>query len=617
MLSLSNYLLFSILLLSDSLSDPRADMMQFKEKRCLTMCENETFITTDTCEFTCVVYLEGFPGNSYATFLLREKTDRFAKEIFSLEPYSDCKRFMNKTAHECTALNDTVFSLSVRLNASIDYDEAEITCKLQIPGTNIISRKFQHFPKVFDSRNATWILKVNGNTIPSENCSTSISSMNLTLEFYCLSIARPCLISILVNETSHTVDGKDKVVFNTLLKEDVVVSIKFAACKLEKCYNYISCKIRPDTSLIKTSELIPANKKNLIVILVPSLCFATLILITTGIILFIRKKKKENKTLLSDEAKQFDLTSKLLKGNENENDQIMYETENGANDYKSLHNNCKKSHEEYSDLKKKNNFVINTKQKYFELDKLYDLIKSMVPLTVKITVKTDKTNDNVIKTGTGWVERVIRHHKKNNVPCVCNKCATKQKPSKEWRELFVYTSTHVVSNNDEAMRTTCIFFYDNENSNTFELSSFKKEKRFVDCQTFLMKYVTCDKNEVEKLDKVYADYNRWRDIHKKISERNRDEKQNQKIVCIVSHVHGGPKKISVGHWVERILNEKNKKDTIDEVTRYTYTASTCPGSAGAYVCILGKDHRMWTTHHLHCGVDAENKNFSTFAIDWA
>lgn len=57
------------------------------------------------------------------------------------------------------------------------------------------------------------------------------------------------------------------------------------------------------------------------------------------------------------------------------------------------------------------------------------------------------------------------------------------------------------------------------------------------------------------------------------------------LMFIISHPHGGYKRVSVGHW--------NDKFKVHYGDIFTYTTSTCPGSTGASVYFLGYD---WYVH---------------------
>lgn len=125
---------------------------------------------------------------------------------------------------------------------------------------------------------------------------------------------------------------------------------------------------------------------------------------------------------------------------------------------------------------------------------------------------------------------------------------------------------------------------------------------------------------VEKLNdwslKVNSKYEKCRDV--------------DRLTIIVSHPHGCSMQVSVGHWVNRYIVRYSETGYNGSVlletrsrqlgafdtgawglgtfeTRYTYTASTCPGSSGAFVYRLGYTIEAL---HPHSGSDAEGLNIS-------
>ncbi|KAK0066020.1 hypothetical protein Bpfe_004817 [Biomphalaria pfeifferi] len=93
----------------------------------------------------------------------------------------------------------------------------------------------------------------------------------------------------------------------------------------------------------------------------------------------------------------------------------------------------------------------------------------------------------------------------------------------------------------------------------------------------------------------------WRKVHNKYKQT----RDIHKLTFIVSHPHGCPKHISIGRWVE-------KYHVTNFVCKFSYTTSTCPGSSGAYVNIVGYDTCPYQP--VHSGTLANNLNYSGFGI---
>ncbi|XP_013093763.2 uncharacterized protein LOC106077583 [Biomphalaria glabrata] len=207
-----------------------------------------------------------------------------------------------------------------------------------------------------------------------------------------------------------------------------------------------------------------------------------------------------------------------------------------------------------------------------------------------------------LRMGTARVEQVIQHLDGKRV-CECQKCKTSACPKKLWGEIEVYTAAHVIFDQTEADDTTWTLFDD-----AIKLSAgLVIDTCDVRKDLCKMKFITCDTGLVNQLADIMAEYIRLWDIVYSTWKSTWDE---DKVAVIVSHPHGGFKKISVGQW-----RELEERDDL-KGKRFSYTTSTCPGSSGAYVFIPGYNTGSWYTGFdqlIHSGTDGQI-NFSAFGI---
>ncbi|KAI8779464.1 hypothetical protein BgiBS90_020446 [Biomphalaria glabrata] len=227
---------------------------------------------------------------------------------------------------------------------------------------------------------------------------------------------------------------------------------------------------------------------------------------------------------------------------------------------------------------------------------LYKCIQTIADLTVRVDVKMTsprrpefwpgstksypfyKSNQSNLRAGSGWVSGV-RQFTDDEKKCWCTKCQGSEFPSGAWWEVEVTTTRHLVFDTLEAGNTSLRFFYDKEDSLVVIIDKVIMENLGKD--KCLLKFATCDSNLGDQLDRSQEKFaSFWFKVYQKYLPA-RDE---DKFSFIVSHPHGGCKRVSVGHWKEK----KNE----DELTRFTYTTCTCPGSSGALVLFPGYGNRF-------------------------
>ncbi|XP_055897403.1 uncharacterized protein LOC106070314 isoform X2 [Biomphalaria glabrata] len=172
--------------------------------------------------------------------------------------------------------------------------------------------------------------------------------------------------------------------------------------------------------------------------------------------------------------------------------------------------------------------------------------------------------------------------------CPCETCRHSDKPSNVWWEIYVHTVAYIVFDEDRASHATCKLFYDKEDSQVVILDKFVIDSVDLERDVSVLRSVTCDAALGDRLHKMMKHYSA---LWKKVLDKYRNI---SKLVYIVSHPHGCTKQVSLGQLIDN-LKMWYSNENID-FTMLTYTAATCPGSAGAAVHCIGLKHQ-----HIHRG----------------
>ncbi|KAH9508832.1 RNA polymerase II-associated protein 3 [Bulinus truncatus] len=298
--------------------------------------------------------------------------------------------------------------------------------------------------------------------------------------------------------------------------------------------------------------------------------------------------------------------------------------------------NCKKNpgHQGFTPVPE---FTIQHLPPEYRDNDLYELIKATAYQTVKINVTFisldrpqflpnqtgmyphyDKRGKRLLRVGTGetcvfkftaghGVDPYGRDYNglgnkfvRDYITCPCERCAASGDHKDVWWEILVSTARHVVFDESEASRTTCILFYDDEGSKVERLS--RGSVHFVNTENdkCVLKYVTCD-DMGEKLFNMSA---RWGQLRDNVYRKLYRTKTSAKLNYLVSHPHGGPKMITLGEWVENKTVFKANENYI--YTQLTYNTRTCPGSSGARVYCVG-----FGGGHVHGGMLKNGLNYSS------
>ncbi|KAH9491667.1 hypothetical protein Btru_031143 [Bulinus truncatus] len=195
--------------------------------------------------------------------------------------------------------------------------------------------------------------------------------------------------------------------------------------------------------------------------------------------------------------------------------------------------------------------------------------------------------------GSGWVSDSVEKftdgvrqyggkHKKDYTTCWCKQCQHPNRASHVWWEFDVYTATHVVFDDIEARHTSFRLFYDREDSPVISVDQVSVDQVSVvdvniERDTRVLNCVTCDKNLADKLNVLWRHYEV---VSRRVFDKYLKTRDVDKLCFVVSHPHGRSKQVSIGHWVDRYKLG-------NDLYKFTYTTSTCPGSGGAAVYCVG------------------------------
>ncbi|KAK6979017.1 hypothetical protein BgiMline_019967 [Biomphalaria glabrata] len=239
---------------------------------------------------------------------------------------------------------------------------------------------------------------------------------------------------------------------------------------------------------------------------------------------------------------------------------------------------------------------------------LYDLIKAVADLTVRISVKmvserrpqfwpntelpyclSDKRGSKDLRTGSGSVIGVVKNEDEQ---CSCADCKCLNRVRNSWK-IKILTATHVVFDDNEASETRVRLFFDSEDSPKVIFDRVNLINVSTDMDICRLDYSTCDDSLVDKLDHMCK---RYTDVRKKVFDKYNATRDEDKLMFIVSHPHGCSKRISIGRW-----NDKKSILHLGNKNQFTYTTCTCPGSSGASVHCAGYDRTYDKYWYVHSG----------------
>uniref|UniRef100_A0A2C9LSK0 Uncharacterized protein n=1 Tax=Biomphalaria glabrata TaxID=6526 RepID=A0A2C9LSK0_BIOGL len=253
--------------------------------------------------------------------------------------------------------------------------------------------------------------------------------------------------------------------------------------------------------------------------------------------------------------------------------------------------NCTKN-KGHSNLIPIEDFSVDDLQFNFRQKELVELIKLLGYLTVKVTVpycsperpnKRRPCNENSPRIGTGKICDVRKVTSlSRDERCPCSSCASSGNPANSWAEIKIVTSSSVVFDDDEGRHATCLFGFDNADSQGVPLegvgiATLEKEICHLQCVT----------HDLQLADELASNLMAYKSGRVRFFNDYKDSNVETKLIAVVSHPHGQFKHVSIK--VDPSTDQDvspSKKNVLD----------TCEGSPGAPAYILDKDKNWLSTY---------------------
>uniref|UniRef100_A0A2C9KZR4 Uncharacterized protein n=1 Tax=Biomphalaria glabrata TaxID=6526 RepID=A0A2C9KZR4_BIOGL len=242
---------------------------------------------------------------------------------------------------------------------------------------------------------------------------------------------------------------------------------------------------------------------------------------------------------------------------------------------------------------------------------LYDCVKALAQMTVKISVKLvssgrpryhnsreypygKRHGSKIVRNGSGRIDFLAWHRDEKDL-CPCSMCQESTSPSKTWMEIRVMTAKHVVFDDQEAKKASCKLFYDDAGSPEVVVSGFGVYYEDMEKDRCLFKCATCEESLMQTLN---ANMDHFVQIWEKAHNKYKHHQAKRKLICIVSHPHGHYKRVTVGH-----LDRARRSGQL--YRQFFYSTPTCPGTSGAAVFVIGHSENLFY-QHIHSGSDGLN-----------
>ncbi|CAL1529296.1 unnamed protein product [Lymnaea stagnalis] len=602
--------------------------LQYRQEDSETHCTSGLISEMDTVVFKSLVDYSENLNITYALFEIKRKEDQSFKVFQVINVQSGC---LTTESIQCRQIGTHVFEIVLEIPAYIDYSVAMIRGSLETSSKSKLHSEVQIFPEIYDAKNTFGRIWINGIEKISDNnsCDTVLkTSSNIHILFVCKSQASPCLIELSASDLHKPIRGKDHLVY-TYAEDDIdvlFVTIKFAPCSLAGKKDIIQCRINigPDYSLL---PVIPVLSLFLLVVFCIVIAMHRIFKQRKILIKQIQKRVlhlgKQKKSTILDDVIDLETNSEVSdhpvrQRKMTQDFQILAETHETSSYLESYICVKKSSHRDFVPINEltMENMDINLDRNFCNPDLLL-LIKAIGNLTVKVTVTyMSPGRPNSVKVysgssfcGTGMVTNVQRYKEVDSLNCQCLKCESKSisNRSKEWGKIKIKTASDIVFDDIEARQSLFQLFYDGETYafTTLEGMKVNKPGKIRTDQGWIeVECASCDEYLLNKLESYIA---RCTELMAKVNITYSSCRKVDKLAVIVAHPHGAPKHVSFGYWRKRKVVSS---DQVHEYTKYTYTTSTCPGSSGAFVYILGVSDLLQQQYHFHSGSKYQRKNFS-------
>ncbi|BFZ18744.1 hypothetical protein BsWGS_21783 [Bradybaena similaris] len=279
-------------------------------------------------------------------------------------------------------------------------------------------------------------------------------------------------------------------------------------------------------------------------------------------------------------------------------------------------------------------FNVNHLPPAYHDEDLVECVRALSNLTAQVTVQHESESKNHLCPGsrspvdttvgkpkdktmaTGLVYKIHKYSSgrvKKDTSCPCKECKDSPTPKSQFAHIVVQTTSQIASDClDNAQITSHLFFDKGQRPDAYEgvitLKNVLGVETLGESERCELTYLSHDMYMAERLEKCIIAWQnlRGRLITKYLTSRYSQAMpaplsgyipdNEQPLVIIVSHPHGCSKQVSIGHCVQR-------DDLGNGLTRYSYSAATCPGSSGARLMIVGKAWWWWHSDHIHGGMN--------------
>ncbi|CAL1535057.1 unnamed protein product [Lymnaea stagnalis] len=605
-------------------------LFDFKQEDSQSQCSKGLISGFDVVVFKCHVDYSEDTAMKYVTFQVKKTSYTKFTFFTDCNIQEDCK---NSTNINGIHIDKFVIELTVSLNATKSLSGAKLRGILYTSDNMKIMSNEKFLPEISDHTEASGQLIVNGKNInSSDECRESISRSELFIVFLCESNVVPCLIEISTNDSTEIVHGKGHATWkgDYIFPQEVGVLVKYAICRLNGPSQNFNCKFIIDLKeTISNPEENDGSKFNttVIIVVVNAVPMLLLLCLLLSYIMYkqcrpnIDRKKNHHSCgeevfldLLDDKQTTNETAKKIILST---NKPYMV-TDNLMEDFKTCPKN--KCHNRFIPMGK---FTEQHLPRIHQSNNVFHLMKIVADLTVKVKVSYvsdgrpeffkdtdhpypfyDKRKDNVtLRFGTGLIKHVVFMTEEDGPKCQCHKCLHSDEAGKIRGKIYISTAQSLVFDDSEALKTTFQICFDELNGPYHCINGLRVTKCNIIDDQCLVECVTCQKSLLNSLElKTTNCIQEMADANSKYN----NSKVKDNMTIMVSHPHGCPKHVSIGHWTNRLI--VRTEDSI-KYTKYAYTTPTCPGSIGAFVYILGVSDIL-LNHHMHCGVKETVHGFS-------
>ncbi|XP_012934879.1 uncharacterized protein LOC106011077 [Aplysia californica] len=167
-------------------------------------------------------------------------------------------------------------------------------------------------------------------------------------------------------------------------------------------------------------------------------------------------------------------------------------------------------------------------------------------------------------------------------PCPCHVCRNSTNPAQIWGKVTIVTSTHVLFDQSEVKHSGVALFYDEDTTRADQVVTLSGHSVGYKSKYKDMCVLYCPTHDLDLLKKLNDALLMYPGYVNRITQKH--ARTESSLAFVTSHPHGCSKKVSIGAWTDK--EEQGDNETLERI-RYTYTASTCHGSSGAPVCLVG------------------------------